>query len=149
MEIVKVRHLKQVMEFLKNPKNILTENPSLWNILEENTEESIDFKEVNGQRLARRATEVAVAGCHNILYLGPPGSGKSMIAQRIPTIMPSLSRKEQLEISKIYSVCGMLPPGKALSSATPHHHSPCHGRRRQISKTWRNLPCIQRGSLFG
>ena len=125
MEFVKVRHLKQVMEFLKNPKNILTENPSLWNILEENREESIDFKEVNGQRLARRATEVAVAGCHNILYLGPPGSGKSMIAQRIPTIMPSLSREEQLEISKIYSVCGMLPPGKALLGKrpfrAPHH----------------------------
>lgn len=75
----------------------------------------VDFKEVSGQQLARRATEIAVAGQHNILYLGPPGSGKSMIAQRIPTIMPELSPEEQLELSKVYSVCGMLPQGKALA----------------------------------
>ena len=67
----------------------------------------IYFSEVNGQKLIRRATEVAVAGRHNILYIGPPGSGKSMIAQRIPTIMPELSREEQLEVSKVYSICGM------------------------------------------
>ena len=125
MEIIKVNHLRQVMELLRSPEAIQKEDPSAWNILEESTETSVDFSEVNGQRLARRATEVAVAGRHNILYMGPPGSGKSMIAQRISTIMPALSREEQLEISKIYSICGMLPPGKALLGKrpfrSPHH----------------------------
>lgn len=84
-----------------------------------------DYREVNGQRLLKRATEIAVAGRHNILYIGPAGSGKSMIARRIPTIMPPLSAKERLEVSKIYSVCGLLPRGKALLSErpfrSPHH----------------------------
>ncbi len=84
-----------------------------------------DFSEINGQNAMRRATEVAVAGRHNLLYIGPPGSGKSMMASRIPSIMPALSKEEQMEISKIYSVCGMLPPGSALMQTrpfrAPHH----------------------------
>lgn len=88
-------------------------------------EYSEDYREVNGQKLLKRATEIAVAGRHNILYIGPAGSGKSMVARRIPTIMPPLSSSERLEVSKIYSVCGMLPRGKALLSErpfrSPHH----------------------------
>lgn len=85
----------------------------------------VDFSEVNGQLLVRRATEVAAAGKHNILYIGPPGSGKSMIAQRIPSIMPRFSKEEQLEASKVYSICGMLPAGRSLLPTrpfrAPHH----------------------------
>lgn len=88
-------------------------------------EHPVDYREVNGQKLLRRATEIAVAGHHNILYIGPAGSGKSMVARRIPTIMPPISPKERLEVSKIYSVCGMLPRGKALLTErpfrSPHH----------------------------
>ena len=84
-----------------------------------------DYRDVNGQKLLKRATEIAVAGHHNILYIGPAGSGKSMVARRIPTIMPPLSAGERLEVSKIYSVCGMLPRGKALllerPFRSPHH----------------------------
>jgi magnesium chelatase family protein len=84
-----------------------------------------DFSEVNGQTAVRRATEVAVAGQHNILYIGPPGSGKSMIAQRIPSIMPPMSQKEQIELSKVYSICGMLPKKGSLMKIrpfrSPHH----------------------------
>lgn len=127
IEIVRVRDIKQIMELLKNPERIQKEEQPFWDqFLEEKAEDSVDFSEVNGQRLVRRATEVAVAGRHNILYLGPPGSGKSMVARRIPTIMPSLSWEEKLEISKIYSVCGMLPPGKALLGKRPFrepHHT--------------------------
>lgn len=82
-------------------------------------EKSLDFSEVKGQQLLRRATETAVAGQHNILYIGPPGTGKTMIAKRIPTIMPVMSIDEMMEISKIYSVCGLLPPATSLLSVRP------------------------------
>lgn len=124
MEIVKVRSLLQTADYLKNPGQIPVERRSRTEP-ERETNASVDFSEVGGQLLVRRATEVAVAGQHNILYIGPPGSGKSMIAQRIPTIMPSMSKEEQLEISKIYSICGMLPQGQALVASrpfrAPHH----------------------------
>ena len=126
IEIVGIHDLKQMMDLLCDPGQIGKEN---WpgNVCEEEARAvyPVDFSEINGQGLVRRATEVAVAGRHNILFLGSPGSGKSMIAQRIPTIMPSLSREEQLEISKVYSVCGMLPQGRALLGRrpfrSPHH----------------------------
>lgn len=125
MEIVKVQSLRHMVDFLDNPGRIMIEK-RLVEMPEENFETcGVDFSEIGGQFLVRRATEVAVAGQHNILYIGPPGSGKSMIAQRIPTIMPSMSREERLEISKIYSICGMLPPGQALVRKrpfrSPHH----------------------------
>lgn len=85
----------------------------------------VDFSDLNGQQLLRRATEIAVAGRHNILYIGPAGSGKTMAAMRIPTIMPPLSREESMEISKIYSICGLLPPRSPLIRTrpfrSPHH----------------------------
>ncbi|MCI9281975.1 MAG: YifB family Mg chelatase-like AAA ATPase [Lachnospiraceae bacterium] len=126
IEIVGIHHLKEMIDILNHPERILAKASSEdFQTEEEDLDYLVDFSEMNGQRLVRRATEIAVAGRHNILYLGPPGSGKSMVAQRIPTIMPSLSREEQLELSKVYSVCGMLPPGKALLGRrpfrSPHH----------------------------
>ena len=123
VEIVKIRDLKELAFLLNHPEQI--QNEVLSETLDEKKSYPVDFSEVHGQQLVRRATEVAVAGRHNILYIGPPGSGKSMIARRIPTIMPELSRKEQLEVSQVYSICGLLPNGGELMKIrpfrSPHH----------------------------
>ena len=123
MEIVKIRNLQEVVELLNEPDEICAERVSAD--MDCQTAYHVDFSEVNGQKFMRRATEVAVAGGHNLLYIGPPGSGKSMMARRIPTIMPKLSREEQLEVSKVYSICGMLPQGHALIGTRPYR-SPHH-----------------------
>ena len=87
--------------------------------------DGLDYREVNGQAILRRAAEVAAAGMHGLLLTGSAGTGKTMIARRIPTILPGLTREEDIEISRIYSICGLLPPGRPLLSErpfrSPHH----------------------------
>ncbi len=89
----------------------------------------LNFEDILGQESCRRAVEVAAAGNHNILMIGPPGSGKTMIAQRIPSILPSLSYEESLEVTKIYSVSGNLKDTKGLIKErpfrNPHHTTTC------------------------
>jgi len=86
---------------------------------------SLDFSEVRGQEAVKRAITIACAGAHNILMIGPPGTGKSMLASRIPAILPPLNRTESLETTRIYSAMGLLPDGVALMDQrpvrTPHH----------------------------
>lgn len=85
-----------------------------------------DFAEINGQALVKRACEVAVAGMHNFMMIGPPGSGKTMLAKRIPGILPPMAEEEQLELSKIYSVCGIFAKREKLMDIRPFrcpHHT--------------------------
>lgn len=125
MEIIGVDHLKDLTDQLNFPEKQKAGCNSQGRLMHQEEVYGVDFSEIGGQVLLRRATEVAVAGMHNIVYIGPAGTGKTMLAKRIPTIMPSLSMEEAVEISKIYSVCGLLSQENPLMTKrpfrSPHH----------------------------
>lgn len=126
IQVYGIRTLREAYEFLSMQQEIVAEKENLTTLLEEQLSFEVDFSEVKGQHQVKRAVEVAVAGGHNILLIGPPGSGKSMLARRIPTIMPPLLLEEALETTKIHSVCGVLDPGKPMISQRPFrdpHHT--------------------------
>lgn len=118
---------------LRELATLLNGDPKLWKKEEpkEREPEKIeengpDYRDVVGQAMLKRAAEIAAAGMHNLLLMGPAGTGKSMTARRIPTIMPPMTAQERREISRIYSICGLLPEGQPLISSRPFrspHHS--------------------------
>jgi magnesium chelatase family protein len=125
IEIYPFTDLKDVIKFLK--KEIIVEPYKQDNISiqSSSTKTSIDFSDIKGQFFAKRAAEVACAGGHNMIMVGPPGSGKTMIAKRIPTILPSMSFEESVETTKIWSVSGLVQAGESLITnrpfRSPHH----------------------------
>ena len=118
---------------LRELTDLLNREEKDWNRLKQEEEENwreekpeVDYQDIVGQPLLKRAAEIAAAGMHNLLLMGPAGTGKSMTARRIPTIMPPMTMDERREISKIYSICGLLPDGQPLIGARPFrspHHS--------------------------
>ena len=129
MKVVGVQNIKEVLKLVSDPDAFGKENQFSEENSEENQAEEnlVDFGEICGQESARRAAEIAVSGFHNILFIGPPGTGKTMLAKRIPTIMPSLTFEESLELTKIYSIAGLLSSKRPLIKArpfrSPHHTS--------------------------
>ncbi len=118
--------LRAAVEFLNSPQTIKPFKLDLTGLFKRNSHYSVDFSEIKGQYFAKRAMEVAVSGGHNLLMIGPAGSGKTMLAKRIPTIMPDLILEEALEVSKIHSVMGSLPKQDGVMCTRPFrnpHHS--------------------------
>ena len=113
-----IKSLRETVEFLLGNQSV----EPLRNLPYRNkvpSQGSLDFSEVRGQQAAKRALEIAVAGDHKILFVGPPGSGKTMLAKRIPTVLPPMSSEEALEITKIHSVAGSITRGDGLISERP------------------------------
>lgn len=125
MEIIGVKNLKEVVDYLNKKIEI---KPIRINILKEFNRESKnekDFSEVKGQENVKRALEIAAAGGHNCILIGPPGAGKTMLAQRMPTILPDLTFEEALEVTKIHSISGILDNDIGIVTKrpfrNPHH----------------------------
>src|SRR5665213_3361811 len=125
LQVIPVENLRQAVAFLEGTTEIAPMEVDLEKALEQSYDEEIDMAEVKGQESVKRALEIAAAGGHNVLLISPPGTGKSMLAKRLTTILPPLTLEEALATTKVHSILGLLKPGQALVTRrpfrAPHH----------------------------
>ena len=127
VDVIGVKYLTEAVGFLTDELPLEPVTVDLEEVFSVCSKYDVDFSDVRGQETAKRALTIAAAGAHNILMIGPPGSGKTMLAKRIPTILPPLMPEESLETTRVYSSRGLLEPGQSLMAVrpvrTPHHSS--------------------------
>ena len=124
LPVYPVDSLSEVIHLLSHPDDRRPQDRAPTEIPPQDHGNSLDFADVKGQFSVKRGLEVAAAGAHNCLLIGPPGSGKTMLARRLPTILPDMSQPEALEVTRIYSVAGLLPGSTALIRQTPPFAAP-------------------------